>query len=244
VVLLGVRQVLLGVLPGGVAEDTEVSAGCCRRCWRAPGCCWVLLGVAQAPCCRMCCCWVLLEARCCLGCCLGDAGGTLGVVGAVLGLLLVEWWLWGGAAIALLVAWAVDALFDHSQGPSSRGYGQGSQGPSGAFESLPESFRQSAPPTYRAVLTALKDQFKVDMGMEFVYDVCPVCRTLYRCNWKDSKTCGACNGERYDKDGKSLCGKFVYRCFSETIRRIFSNKTLAKLAVHHKYNRGRLWRYM
>jgi hypothetical protein len=74
--------------------------------------------------------------------------------------------------------------------------------------------------------------------MEFVYDVCPVCRTLYRCNWKDSKTCGVCNAERYDKDGKSLCGKFVYRCFSETIRRIFSNKTLAKLAVHHKYNRA------
>ena len=106
------------------------------------------------------------------------------------------------------------------------------------IESLPESFRESVPQTYRALLTALKDQFKVDMGMEFVYDVCPVCRTLYCCNWKDSKTCGVCNAERYDKDGKSLCGKFVYRCFSETIRRIFSNKTLAKLAVYHKYNRA------
>ena len=98
------------------------------------------------------------------------------------------------------------------------------------IKSLPEAFRQSLPSTYQGLL---KDKFDIQFSMEFVYDVCQKCLTVYRCGSKDARICRRCGSPRYGSDGENLCVKFVYRSFSETMKRWFANKRLAELATYH-----------
>lgn len=106
------------------------------------------------------------------------------------------------------------------------------------IKSLPEAFRESLPSTYQGLLFFLKDKFDIQFSMEFVYDVCQKCLTVYRCGSKDARICRRCGSPRYGSDGENLCVKFVYRSFSETMKRWFANKRLAELATYHAGKRS------
>lgn len=62
---------------------------------------------------------------------------------------------------------------------------------------MPASFRKSIPDNFRALLTAMEKEFDVDTTLEFVYDICPECRLVYRLQHACEELCPKCCSPRY-----------------------------------------------
>lgn len=65
------------------------------------------------------------------------------------------------------------------------------------IQSLKEEFRDSLPDSFRSLLGTLEKEFGMEISLEIVYDICPLCYTVYRCEHKDCINCPECSSPRY-----------------------------------------------
>lgn len=72
-------------------------------------------------------------------------------------------------------------------------------------------FRQSIPDNFRALMTALEKEFGLELSIEIVYDMCPVCYFVYRNTESESELesepsanlqeCPKCSTSRFKDTG-------------------------------------------
>jgi hypothetical protein len=105
-----------------------------------------------------------------------------------------------------------------------------------SIDELPKNYRDNVANNYRALLTAL-EEFGVQLGYEYVYDVCVACHLVYRYPHIDPEQPRAvthcprpgCGCPRYDSNGKAR-RQFVYRSISDIIKAMFRVAQLARAA--------------
>lgn len=69
------------------------------------------------------------------------------------------------------------------------------------IKSLPKAFKDSLPDSFRSLLGTLEKEFGMEISLEIVYDICPMCYIVYRCEHKDCTDCPRCSSPRYSHVG-------------------------------------------
>jgi hypothetical protein len=112
----------------------------------------------------------------------------------------------------------------------------------GDIDHITQQMKRALPDNYRAMLAMLTDHFGITLPQEYVYDICPMCYFVYRCESATCSSCPECDEPRFGEDGKAR-QQFYYRSLSCWVKTMFSTSAIAsKVSYHasHRNNNGEI----
>jgi hypothetical protein len=108
----------------------------------------------------------------------------------------------------------------------------------GNMKTLPKIVQDCIPDNYRAMVSLLCDHFDLVIPMEYVYDICPECCFVYRCDHADDRECPECDAARY-QDGKAR-QQFYYRSLRDWVQTMFRCQAIASKVSYHASHQNSL----